>query len=89
MRCQPPGIEPRTFRLLSECAKNCAKPAGWLVDVHVRVMLMFQLADPPPPPPTPFTPYANPVSPIIDKICTRFTLLLIHLPPPPPSPLSS
>ena len=22
------GIEPRTFRLLSECANHCAKPAG-------------------------------------------------------------
>ena len=22
------GIEPRSFRLLSECANHCAKPAG-------------------------------------------------------------
>ena len=25
------GIEPRTFRVLSECANYCAKPAGWRV----------------------------------------------------------
>ena len=25
------GIEPRTFRLLGECANHCAKPAGFKI----------------------------------------------------------